>query len=72
MYAIVLKPRTVCLSEALCSYSWINDSMGVRTSLMVGFVCSFGAIICLATASSAWMVYTVLFGLLPLGKYFML
>jgi fucose permease len=47
--------------------SWINDSLGVRTSLMIGFTSSFCAIILLATAQHILMVYTVLFGLLPLG-----
>lgn len=51
----------------MCVGSWINDSLGVRTSLMIGFLSSFVAINCLAFAQSITMVYAVLFGLLPLG-----
>ena len=51
----------------LCT-SWINDSFGVKNSLLVGFSVSFVAIVALATANSINMIYFVLFGLLPLGN----
>lgn len=48
--------------------AWINDRLGVRKSLMLGFVISATATFILATTESKKVLYAVLFGLLPLGN----
>lgn len=48
--------------------AWINDNLGVRKSLLVGFSISAVGYLLLATATSKIQVYITLFGVLPIGN----
>jgi len=46
----------------------INDRLGVRNSLLIGFTISFFASFILATTTSKTLLYMTLFGFLPFGN----
>jgi dipeptide/tripeptide permease len=48
--------------------AWINDNLGVRRSLLVGFSLSAIGFLFLAIARTKVQVYIVIFGILPLGN----
>lgn len=47
--------------------SWINDNLGVRLSLLVGFTISFFATLLIASTTSTIVLLITLFAILPLG-----
>jgi POT family proton-dependent oligopeptide transporter len=47
--------------------SWLNDNLGVRKSLMIGFSLSFLSTLLISTAQSKVLIYAVLFVFYPLG-----
>jgi dipeptide/tripeptide permease len=50
------------------TFSWINDYLGVRGSLLIGFPLSALATFIIASTSSKTVLYFALFCLLPLGN----
>lgn len=47
---------------------WVNDRLGVRRSLLFGFLVSFLGSFIIATTVSKTVLYFTLFGILPLGN----
>ena len=69
-----LEAGTVYGMWGLCITLWglatahINDNLGVRRSLLLGFAVSAVSTFLLAAATTKWHAYVVLFLLLPLGN----
>lgn len=57
----------ICITFWGLVTSFINDSLGVRRSLMVGFSISFCSSIIIALATSKHLLYFMLFCILPIG-----
>ena len=58
----------VCITLFSLILSCVNDSLGVRRALMVGFVCEVIGNISLALARTKVVAFTLLFSILPIGS----
>lgn len=47
--------------------SWINDNLGVRRSLLIGFTISFLSTMMMAWTRNKTILYLILFGIFPVG-----